>query len=478
MKIEQAWLQQTIEELIDRFNIPSMQVAIIQEGEISFAGCGMRNIEKQELADSDSLYSIASITKTFITAAICILVEEGRLNWDEPIVTYAPDIKMYNETLTQGVTLRDLICHRTGLPRHDRSWFFQRDKLNKMDIIRNIRYLEPSQPLRYVAQYNNYMYSLATYVIENVLEKKWDEFVVERLFKPLGMKNTLFHKDKILNHTNRAIGYETNSNKHFPVPYKNIYFMGGVGCVSSSVSDMIKWVQFHLNGGRVGNQQLISLNMINEMLTPIIVNEKLPWNDFPEFTDQSYGLCWLVEYYRGHKIISKDGGVDGYLTDLVLIPELDFGIISLTNRINHQTIQMLENMIFDKLFGLTNGNWPEKYEKNSIRLKDLASKKFVQEKARVVENVITRDLQDYVGTYSHPAYGDYIVSKNGERLMISYFNKQVAIDHIVADNFLLIMESSNQAIPLKFKTNLEGYIHGVSIALEPKIEKGIYFSRH
>src|SRR6056297_2122751 len=138
MKIEQAWLQQTIEELIDRFNIPSMQVAIIQEGEISFAGCGMRNIEKQELADSDSLYSIASITKTFITAAICILVEEGRLNWDEPIVTYAPDIKMYNETLTQGVTLRDLICHRTGLPRHDRSWFFQRDKLNKMDIIRNI----------------------------------------------------------------------------------------------------------------------------------------------------------------------------------------------------------------------------------------------------------------------------------------------------------------------------------------------------
>jgi CubicO group peptidase (beta-lactamase class C family) len=477
MKIEQAWLQQTIEELVERFNIPSMQVAIVQQGEVSFAGSGVREVEKQELADKDTLYSIASITKTFIAAAASLLVKDGLLSWDEPIVNYLLDFKMYNDDLTQGVTLKDLLCHRTGVPRHDRSWFFHRDKLQQADVIHNIQYLEPSQPLRYVAQYNNYMFTLASYIIEHVTGKAWDEFVTERLLNPLDMSNTFFRKKDILEQDNRAIGYQTNSEKHVPVPYGNIYFMGGVGCMSSSVSDMIKWVQFHLNGGRVGEQQLIPFNMVKELLTTIVANEVLPWNHFPEYTDQSYGICWLIEYYRGHKIISKDGGVDGYLSDLVLIPELDFGIISLTNSINHTTIQMLQNMIFDQLFGFTADNWMDRYEKESLRLEDLAKQSFKKEKARVGHHILPRDLQDYVGTYTHPAYGDYIVSQNEDQLMISYFSRKVAIDHVIADHFMLIMDSSNQAIPLQFKASLDGCIHGVSIVLEPQIPTGIFFKK-
>ncbi|HSL86271.1 MAG TPA: serine hydrolase [Bacteroidales bacterium] len=477
MKIEQAWLQQTIEELVERFNIPSMEVAIVQQGEVSFAGSGVREVEKQELADKDSLYSIASITKTFVAAAASLLVEEGLLSWDAPVVNYLPNFQMYNDALTQGVTLRDLLCHRTGVPRHDRSWFFHRDKLQQADVLNNIRYLEPSQPLRYVAQYNNYMFALASYIIEHATGKPWDEFVAERLLKPLGMNNTFFRKEDILGQKNRAIGYQTTSEKHVPVPYGDIYFMGGAGCVSSSASDMIKWVQFHLNGGRVGDQQLIPSKMVKELLTPIVANEVLPWNHFPEFTDQSYGICWLIEYYRGHKIVSKDGGVDGYLSDLVLIPELDFGIISLTNRINHTTIQMLQNMIFDKLFGFSAGNWADRYEKESSRLEDLAKQNFAKEKARVGQHTLTRHLQDYVGTYTHPAYGDYVISQNVEQLMISYFGRQVAVDHVVADHFMLIMDSSNQAIPLQFQASLDGRIHGVSIILEPQIPTGIYFKK-
>ena len=477
MKIEQAWLQQTIEELVERFNIPSMQVAIIQQGQVSFAGSGVRDVEKQDLADKDSLYSIASITKTFVAAGASLLVAEGLLSWDEPIVNYLPDFQMYNDALTQGVTLKDLLSHRTGIPRHDRSWFFQRDKLQQADVIHNIRYLEPSQPLRYVAQYNNYMFALAAHIIEHVTGKAWDEFVTERLLKPLSMDNTLFRKEEILGRQNRAIGYQPSSNKLVPVPYGNIYFMGGAGCISSTASDMIKWVQFHLNGGRVAGQQLIPAKMIKELLTPVVANEVLPWNDFPEFSDQSYGLCWMIEYYRGHKIVSKDGGVDGYSSDLVLIPELDFGIISLSNKISNSTIQMLQNMIFDQLFEHEISDWPNRYEKESQRLGELAKQKFAKEKARVGQHIIPRSLSDYLGTYTHPAYGEYVVSQNGDQLMISYYGSQRAVDHVVADHFMLVMDSAKQTIPLQFQASLDGRIHGVSIVIEPQIPTGIYFKK-
>ena len=264
MKIEQGWLQQTIEELIKRFNIPSMQVAIVQEGKVICAGSGVREVEKMTLANEDTIYSIASITKTFVAAGASLLVDDGIITWDEPILTYLPDFKMYNESLTQSVTMRDLLSHRTGIPRHDKSWSLRRDQLQLTDIIKNISFLEPSQPLRHIAQYNNYMFALAAYIIEQLTGKAWDEFITDRLLKPLKMNNTFFRKRNILEHTNRAKGYQTTANKTVAIPYGDIYFMGGAGCISSSISDMSKWVQFHLNEGQIGDLQLISKKTIKE----------------------------------------------------------------------------------------------------------------------------------------------------------------------------------------------------------------------
>jgi len=477
MKIEQAWLQQTVEELIERFSIPSMQVAIIQQGQVSFAGSGVRNVEMQEEANRDSLYSIASITKTFVAAAASLLVDDGLISWDEPIVTYLPNFKMYNEALTQSVTMRDLLSHRTGIPRHDRSWSLRRDQLHLTDIIQNIAFLEPNQPLRHIAQYNNYMFALAAYIIEQITGMAWDEFVTDRLLKPLGMDNTFFRKEEILRHQNRSLGYQKTADKWAAVPYGDIYFMGGAGCISSSISDMSKWVLFHLNGGRVGDQQLISSDTIKELMTPIVAKEVLPWIQFPEFSDLSYGICWLVGYYRGHKIVSKSGGLDGYLSDLAFIPELGFGMISLTNGINHMAIPILENMIYDKLYGFSDGKWADRYEKEFKRFGDMAKQEFAKEKARAGQNIIPRDLQDYVGTYTNPAYGDYVVSQKDGQLMITYRMNLVTVDHVIADHFMLIMDSSKQVIPLQFQSKLDACIHGVSIGLESKISKGIYFEK-
>jgi len=477
VKITQVWLQKKVDELLERFNLPSMQVALTQQGEVIYAGRGVREVEKPEFADKDTVYTIASITKTFNAAAAALLVEEGLLSWDEPIINYLPDFQMYDDISTHSVTLRDLLCHRTGVPRHDASWANNRDQLQLSDVVHNIRYLEPNQPLRYISQYNNYMFALTSFIIEHVTGQDWDLFITERLLKPLGMNNTFFRKADIVGHPNRAIGHKPVADQQVPLPYSNIYFMGGTGCISSSVSDLIKWAQFQLNEGRVGDQQLISADMVQEFQHPRSTNENLPGYHFPEFSAKSYGICWGIEYYRGRKIVSHGGSLDGNLSNLALIPEVDVGIIILTNSGNHVVHHMLRNMIYDAVLDYSEGDWANRYEQEFMQLAEAARNTVSLTKEQIGQHDLPRDLAEYSGTYVHPAYGEFILNIDGDQLFTHYGTRSLELHHLIADNFVAIIEADQQVIPIQYQCGFDGVIHGANIGLEPKFKNGIYFTK-
>lgn len=486
-----------IETSLARWNVPSAGYGIIKDGEVFLTGgYGLRDVEKGLPADSDTVYMIGSCTKAFTATIVAKLVDEGKLDWDTPVREYLPELRFYDDYTTEHVTLRDLLCHRLGMPRHEWSW--NRVAFSRQELLHNLRYLEPNAPFRTVCQYFNQGYLVTGCVIERVTGKTYEECVEEYLFRPLGMTRSSVTKDALEFDPNGAKPYgnaeefnTTGTMKRIPIYRPEAELRGDtktdpmapIGMINSNADDMLKWVQFHLDMGRIGGEQYISAGNMHEMHYPQIHYKRAysakrnpALADADVALSPSYAMAWKCDVYRGHTHIHHGGNLDGYSAFTSLVPDMNLGIVLYTNRDMFMGREAIEHQIIDAFLGVDDIDWNERYwvamEKELQRM--VAQGKTGHLGERKSGTSPSHALQDYVGVYGRRGYEDIEIRLEGERLVLHFSYDTFPLTHYHYDAFMLRSSHIDMMgdIPVVFANALTGDVESVSIMLnfEPGTE--------
>lgn len=354
-QITESQLDQVVEKTLKTFNVPGIAVAIIKDGKIVISkGYGVSNIKTQQKVDGNTLFGIASNSKSFTAAALAMLVDEGKINWDDKVIQYLPEFKMYNSYVTQEFTIRDLLTHRSGLGLGAGDLMIWPDGHNftSKDIVKNIQYLKPVSAFRSKYDYDNLLYVIAGEVIEKVSGLTWCQFIEQRIMKPIGMDHSAASWDRLKDTTNTIVPHVPTDGKLEIIPrYKNHIFDAAAG-IYTSTNDLSKWLILQMNKGMYGaDQHLFSTKQSREMWTSqTVMPNRDPYPYKTNFT--TYGLGWRLNDINGYLQVSHTGGLDGIVTQTIMIPELQLGIIVLTNQQSGAAFNAISNTIKDSYLGL------------------------------------------------------------------------------------------------------------------------------
>ncbi len=474
-----------IKQEMKNWNVPGAAVLLIKNGKVIFSeGFGYRDIEKKLSVNSKTVFPIASCTKTFTPFSVGLLVDEGKVAWDTPIREYYPELMMYDKYVTEHITLRDVLCHRSGFPRHDRVWMYA--GLSRDDLMSRLRYLQPNHGFREVFQYNNIVYSIAGPVVEKVSGMKWENFVKERVFKPLGMKNSSLYIADIKKTGNHALPYvlrkdgpdvkKARSLKYSvrQIPFHPYNTTGPASCINSNIEDMAKWIMVHINEGSNGKTQLISRGTLKETHSPQMA---IPTEgEFEPFVCEatptiSYGLGWVIQPFNGRMMLNHSGGVDGFSTLISFMPKEKAGVVVLTNMITNMVPYIVAFNYYDRLFGTEQVDRGQKLrEALAALLKEMQGGAKAERTASTMPP--SHPLKDYAGTYSNPAYGDITITKDDNKLYAGYRNVKSSMEHINCDVFksALPFPASDLNLRVTFGMNDRGKIDVLTSPLQPGID--------
>lgn len=479
-------LRGMIAEELKAWDQPSISVGIVKDGKVELAeGFGYANMDKQVKPDPDTLYQIGSCSKAFTAAAVAILVDRGILEWDKPVVSYMPWLRFKEPFTTANVTVRDLLCHRTGLPRHDAYWID--GPCTRKEMVENLRNMQPGWSFRSHWCYQNTCLVAAGMLVEEMTGKTWEEFVKEEIFEPLGMTRSTFYVDAIEADANHATPYDRPT----PVEMKGIREIpflksdredmakgigapyGPAGSIVSTVNDMLKWVQFNLNNGKVGDKQLISEAAMKEMhKANMLMSEPLlmPCKEMDFF---SYGMGWFVETYRGHVMVEHGGNINGFSALVTMIPDQKLGVVTLTNFNDSFDTYATTYEIIDRVLGVEGGDWNKRWRDFVAQVFGSIPEQLKGMNPPKIEGTKpTHDLADYAGTYRNATYGDIVIENKDGRLFFTYNKKTSELDHYHYDTFQIndVFALFN-GMTLRFDTGNDGKIGEIlfGIALNPAV---------
>jgi CubicO group peptidase (beta-lactamase class C family) len=341
-----ADLDARVKHDMELYGVPGMAVAVVEDGKVVHAkGYGIREINKAAKVDEHTIFPIASCSKAFTAAALAILVDDGKLSWDDKVIDKLPGFRMYDPFTSSEMTVRDLLVHRSGLGlgAGDMLWMGGTDYTRKQ-LVERLRFIKPATSFRSGYAYDNVLYIAAGQLIEAVSGLTWEEFLAKRIFKPLGMKDTVDSERDAMKSSNhvslharlggvmRGVGgtmqvlpKESGSVEHNAAP---------AGAINASAVDMARWMQVQLaHGAMPDGKRLFSEAQAKEMWTPAVIEPegKVP----PSLADAkpnltAYALGWNVTDYRGHKIVTHTGAVFGGLAIVMLLPEKNVGVAAIS----------------------------------------------------------------------------------------------------------------------------------------------------
>jgi len=397
-------LGEVINQAIEDFNVPGLGIAVVAGGEVVYAeGFGHRDLENDLPMTADSLFAIGSTTKAMTATTLAMMADEGLFDWDEPLTRYLPSFRLADPMITARITPRDLVTHRSGLPRHDMLWY-NNNESTREEIVAAMAHLELSADLREKFQYNNLMFMTAGYLAGQLSGTTWEETVRTRLFEPLGMERSNFSVAESQTDEDFAQPYRENDEDELElIPFRSIDLIGPAGSVNSSVREMSRWLAFNLSQGMAGDAQLISAASLADVHAPHMT--LTPPSPESRVSQQAYGLGWVVGVYRGHRRIQHGGGIDGFITSVTFFPDDDFGIVAFTN-IGSGLASLVSQTAADSILGLEPVDWiGEALErrKKGKEASDEAEEKM--EDVRVADTKPSHSISDYPGTYEHPGYG-------------------------------------------------------------------------
>jgi CubicO group peptidase (beta-lactamase class C family) len=403
-----AGLDEYVTKALKDWSVPGLAIAVIKDDRVVLArGYGVRELGKPGPVDERTLFAIGSSSKAFTAAAIAMLVDEKKLKWDDPATQYLPGFQLFDPYVTRELTVRDLLSHRVGLERGDQLWYattFDRD-----EILRRIRYLKPSSSVRSRFGYQNIMFLAAGQVVQSVSGKAWDDFVRERIFVPLGMKDTGTSITALSGSQNVAAPHSKFKNQVVAIPYRNIDNIAPAGSINSNVVDMAQWVRLQLGNGTYAGKELIGPAAVKEMATPqtVIRLEGQMARLYPEAHFLNYGLGWFLSDYRGRKLVEHGGSIDGMRALVAMIPEEKLGVVILTNLSGTILSIPLSYRIFDSYLGAPARDWSAEMLKTMNALEEQARAAAAKaESERVTGTKPSLALGKYAGEYQSDMYGD------------------------------------------------------------------------
>ncbi|NIO28533.1 MAG: serine hydrolase [Candidatus Latescibacteria bacterium] len=473
-----------VQSSMKEWNVPGAGIAIVKDNEVMLCkGYGHRDIEKELPVTAETQFAIGSSSKAFTTLILGMLVEEGTIEWDKPVRTYLANFELDDDFATERMTPRDLVCHRSGLPRHDFMWYGS--SFSREEIYERLRYLAPNEDFRTEFQYQNLMFMTAGYLAGQVTGSSWEQLVTERIFEPLRMRNSNLSVKDMERTPDFALGYEEKKDKESKkkeikqMPFRNIDNVGPAGSINSSAADMAEWVKFQLNEGKVNETQVVSPLTIQELHRPhIVVHGGLLARLFtqPEMPHMMYGLGWFVQPYRGHEMIHHGGNIDGFSAQVGFMPKDKIGLVVLTNLNGTPFPYVIALNVFDRLLGLEEIDWNGRYKLMWSQLEQAEDQAEELEDINQKKNTKTsHPMEDYAGVYSHPAYGPIKIEKKHKALEAEYNGMTFELEHWHYDVFRSKTEPL-KGLKLAFLTNLNGDIDRVSVVLEQTVD-AIEFER-
>lgn len=430
-----AYIQGTMKEM----QVPGAAVGIVRDGKTVMArGFGLRDVKRRLPATAGTIFAVGSVTKSFTAITVALMVDEKKLEWDRPVREYLPWFRMYDPVATELITPRDLLTHRSGMPRHDFIRFST--PLAREELVRRIRFLPNNTTFRDHYQYNNLMYVTAGYLAGAVAGTTWEDLVRDRIFQPLGMTGSTVTVADSQKSDDFAKPHEYSGGGVQEIDFYDYqrFGAGPNGAVNSSVNDLLKYVRFFLDP----DQKLLSAASRRELWKPVTVTP-----------DSTYALGWNVYSDRGHKVVSHGGAINGFTADITLLPDDKIGIVVLNNLASGFPTVVAHGLM-DRLLGLQ-------------PLKERAPRqpRTQRDPQRIPNAKPSLPLSSYSGEYFHPAYGTVTVSQHGDGLRVAFAALTVDLKHYHYDTW----EFGQGRGFAQFQLDIQGRPATLLLPLEPEV---------
>jgi CubicO group peptidase (beta-lactamase class C family) len=409
------------------FEVPGMSISIVKDGKLVLAkGYGVRKLGETTPVDENTLFGIGSNTKAFTAAAVATLVDEGKLNWDDPVYSRLKGFQMYDPYVSQEMRIRDLLCHRSGLGLGEGDlMFWPQTTFTREEVVYRLRYLKPATSFRSQYAYNNLMFVTAGQVVAENSGKSWDDYVREKIFLPLGMITTNTSAKAYRSGDNWAHPHSKVDGKLQAIPFENLDNVGPAGSINSSAAELAKWLMLQLNRGRIpgSDQRIFSEKSSLEMWaqqTVVPVNEQSPEElKAIRANFSGYGLGWSLRDYKGRKLVGHSGGVAGFVTRVLLVPQENLGVVILTNAEEDYAFESVLFHILDSYLGGPTEDYVTAFKSvEDKQNKEAAATMAKAAASRASGSKPSLPLEKYAGDYSDPWYGiATVAAENGGLLL-------------------------------------------------------------
>lgn len=420
-QIAESKVDDLIQKTMETFNVPGIAVGIIKDGEVVLAkGYGVADIHTNEKVNADTNFGIASNSKVFTTAALALLVDQGKIKWDDKVKKYIPEFKMYNDYVTEEFTIRDLLTHRSGLGLGAGDLMVWPDghDFTPQDIIQNIRHLKPVSDFRTKYDYDNLLYIIAGVVIERVSGETWQNFIQNHFLNPIGMHRSAPSWNLLKDKSNAISPHVPIDGKLKVIDRYTNPILDAAGGIYSNVNDMLKWVNVLLNEGKHGELQLISTLQVKELMKP---HTWMPNRTSAPYHTlfKAYALGLQVQDVAGKLEVSHTGGLEGIVTQVVMFPQLKLGIVVLTNQQEGLAFMAISNTIKDFYLGLPETDWVDimnKYRSQSVEEADEITTKVWTKVEQNQKEKVQIPHKDLEGIYKDNWFGEITITKNNGKL--------------------------------------------------------------
>lgn len=448
-----------VAEAMAEWQVPGLAVAAVRDGEVVLLeGYGVRDVALAQPVTIKTLFALGSVSKSFTAVDLALLAAQGRMDWDRPVKADLPDFAMFDPDTTQRITPRDLVTHRSGLPRHDVMWYV--DAFDRAELLRRIRYLRPTKPLGEVFQYQNLMFVVASTLIERLSGETWEEFTRQELLKPLGMTATKLTLAGFLGTPDIALPYFPSAEGRVAVGLHNTDPIAPAGGLYSNAKDMSRYLQFFLGFGAVDNRRLIPQALFEDLFEPQIPLGR--GSAHRGYETEAYASGLYKATYRGHRVLRHGGAIDGYLAEFAVMPDDGVGVVVLSNLSGSNPVPRLVALnLFDRLLGLEPTAWIERQRAVEAGRKGQESRWVwpTHERSKVVPR---HDMSRYVGTYEHPAYGSIMITKGIDEVDLQGFFHDIPFHlvHIGKEQWQ-VWETAwplRRGLIMSFKSNKSGVV--------------------
>ncbi len=411
-------------EAMNKFKVAGSAIAIVKDGKVVYSkGFGLTSTKTKNRVNEHTNFAIASNSKAFTAAALAILVEEGKIKWNDKVKKYIPEFKMYNPYVTENFNIQDLLTHRSGLGLGigDLMFFPDGSKFTMDDLLSSFQHFKPVSAFRTKYDYDNLLYLVAGELIKRVSGMSWEDFVTKRILKPLQMDNSYASINRIKDKNNLATPYDSNSGTLRALPFFKKMLNGAAGGIYSNVDDMSKWILMQLNHGKYGK------DLKNHLFTPQSqyemwkIHTVIDADRNPRYNSHfaGYGLGWQLSDIKENMSVSHTGGLPGMLSKVIMIPDINLGVVILTNTSDAGAglFEAVSRTIIDNYLGLDDVKWIDKFA-DYFNKRGKKADKVIQQVWETVKKANTSNVNyaDYIGIYQDAWFGKIEVFMNGNKL--------------------------------------------------------------